>query len=87
MQLERANELGDEAMINMRIAEASRDAAEEQLQFAAQEKVVALVHLAELSALLHNRTDTHEAEVRAQQCLSIVASFAAGMLHAKRWVV
>lgn len=64
MQLERANELGDEAMINMRYAEEARDVAEAQLLTAAQEKVAALVHLSELSSLLHSHNSWQPARVR-----------------------
>lgn len=66
VQLQHANELGDEAMVNMRIAESARDASEMALQRCAQEKVAALVHLSELNTALHLRANSAGAEVSSQ---------------------
>jgi hypothetical protein len=79
VQLERACELGDEAMIAMRIAEAARDDAEAQLQAAAQEKVAALVHLSELSSLLHAHKASYCTRVRIL-CHGMIATMFAGFV-------
>lgn len=63
MQIAIAEERVDEAMISFSIAERQRDVAEAQLQLAAQEKVTALVQLSELTAALHDKTNTQEQQV------------------------
>ena len=55
MQLERANELGDEAMINMRYAEEARDVAEAQLLTQLRRRRLPLLCTSLSSPLLHSR--------------------------------
>lgn len=61
LQMARADELADEAMIKCNVAEKQRDDAEAQLAIAAQEKVAALLHLSELTSRLHDRGDERSA--------------------------
>ena len=61
LQVARADELADEAMIKCTVATKQRDDAEAALAVAAREKVAALLHVAELTSRLHARGEVRSA--------------------------